>query len=263
MKVVHNIRPGEDPINFLGFEELAEEGLGTDCIFFYAGEPHPSVTMPSDKKKVFFTTEEQAWDKDTTDNCLEHVDKILTICPPEITGRSKREYVFFPFNEKYIPQPVEKEFDAIYCGAATGPHVEEILRSISKYNYRFVSFSQNSLVTDKGVGYLKKLELIAKSKVFPIHNLTGSGTPQIKTRPFEAAFSKTLILCKKDSWNIIEKWFEPKKEFLYYSSESELVELLNTSIKNYDQYQDIINAAYEKAINSYTTRHFIKRYLDE
>jgi spore maturation protein CgeB len=70
-----------------------------------------------------------------------------------------------------------------------------------------------------------------------------------------------LILCKKDNWNIIEKWFEPNKEFLYFENEIDLENLITEILKNYDKYQIIINNAYNKAINNYTTRHFVEKYL--
>lgn len=250
--------PAEDPINYLGFEELAD--IGGDNIFNY-GVPHPKIFQPSDKPKYFFSTEEQSWDIDTTDIVLEYVDKILTICPPSITNRKKREYVFFPFNEKYIPITTNKTFDVIYCGSATGAHVTEILQTISKFDYRFVSFGNQQYVTNVSLSYLDKLKMISESRITMVHSLTGIGTPQIKTRPFEAAFSKSLILCKKDKWNIIEEWFQPEKEFIYYNDGIDLENIIKEVLKNYDSYLSMINAAYEKALDNYTTRHFVEKYL--
>ena len=91
--------------------------------------------------------------------------------------------------------------------------------------------------------------------------MTGTGTPQIKTRPFEAAFCKSLILCKKDQWNIIEEWFEPNTEFLYYEDSNDLYHIIRKALDNYSDYQDIIERAHTKALNNYTTRHFINKFL--
>jgi len=259
MKVIKNHKPCEDPINYLGFEELSH--LGKDCLFFYGGHANEIVFQPTDKPKYFFSTEEQSWDLDTTDTFLDYVDTIYTICPPSITGRKKRKYVFFPFNEKYIPDVTEKIYDVIYCGLATGPHVSEILNTIIKFNYRFVSFMNNGYTTNLSPTYVEKLKLISQSKITVVHNLTGTGTTQIKTRPFEAAFSKSLILCKKDNWNIIEEWFEPNVDFIYYEDNLQLELLISEILKNYDQYKPIIESAYNKSINNYTTKHFIEKYL--
>jgi spore maturation protein CgeB len=111
------------------------------------------------------------------------------------------------------------------------------------------------------VSYSEKIKLISESKIDVVHSLTGSGTPQIKTRPFEAAFCQSLIICKKDKWNIIEKWFEPNKEFLYYENQEELEILIKDVLENYDKYLPIIENAYHRAINNYTTEHFVKKYL--
>lgn len=259
MKVIHSIVNGEDPINYLGFEELAD--LGGDIIFFYGGLPHISCKENQKVPKYFFSSEEQTWDKDTTDVYVNYLDKIFTICPPSVTGRKKRELVFFPFNENYIPKSFSKEFDVIYTGFAKGHHVDEILRGISKFNYRFISFLTTPHVTNINVSYPEKIDFISKSKITVTHNLTGVGTPQVKTRIFEAAFCKSLILCKKDSWNVIENFFEEGTEFLYFENETDLTEKIQNVVDNYEDYIQIVENAYNKAINNYTTRHFVEKYL--
>jgi len=259
MIVIKNHQPCEDPINYLGFEELSH--LGKDCIFFYGGHANNVVFEPSNLPKYFFSTEEQTWDIDTTDHCIDQVEKILTICPPNITGRKKRESCFFPFNEQFIPKQFEKHFDVIYCGLATGHHITEILDVIPKFNYRLVSFRNDGKTTNVSPSYAEKINLISQSKITIVHSLTGTGTPQIKTRPFDAAFCKSLILCKRDDWNIIEEWFEPNKDFLYYNEANDLEEMINKVLNNYDDYLPMIESAHKKALNNYTTRHFIQKYL--
>jgi hypothetical protein len=264
MKVIKNhIKgvggPAEDPINYLGFEELSD--LGKECLFYYGGHPHESCFENSHVPKYFFSTEEQAWDLDTTDNYVDYFDRIYTICPPSVTNRKKRTFVFFPFPESYIPKNFEKIYDVIYTGHATGNHIDEIIRTISKYNYKFVNFGGGQFVTDMNVTYDRKIELISQSKITVVHNLISNDTPQLKTRQFEAAFCKSLILCKKDRFNVIENWFEPNKEFIYFESQSELDEIIQKVINNYEDYLPIVEAAHIKAINNYTTRHFIKKFL--
>jgi len=259
MIVIKNHQPCEDPINYLGFEELSH--LGKECIFFYGGHANQLVLQPSHLPKYFFSTEEQTWDLDTTNHYIDQVEKIFTICPPSITNRLKREYCFFPFNENFVPKNFDKIYDIIYCGNATGGHVSEIIEVISKFNYRLVSQGQTYKVTNPSVLYSEKIKLITQSKITAVHSLTGVGTPQIKTRPFDAAFCKSLILCKRDNWNIIEEWFEPNKEFLYYDDASDMERIINEVINNYEDYLPIIEAAHTRALNSYTTRHFIEKYL--
>jgi spore maturation protein CgeB len=84
--------------------------------------------------------------------------------------------------------------------------------------------------------------------------------PQLKSRPFEAAFSKSLILCKKDPFNVIENYFEPGKEFIYYE-EGNLVETVSTILQSYDNYQLIVDRAFDRAQNEYTSEAFFKKFL--
>lgn len=252
----------QDPINFFGFEKLANQGFGAENLeFYYGGHANNKVFEASSNKKVFFSTEEQCWSRDTTDNFVDHVDKILTICPPEITGRKKREYCFFPFPEEFVPTNFNKDIDLIFTGTAGAQHSDDIISVIKNYNYCFASFLYRPEVTHFNVSYQEKINLIARSKIYPLHNKVGDGNPQIKSRPFESAFCKSLILCLKDEWNIIEKWFEPNKEFLYYNNKEHLNDVIKEVLENYDQYLPVIDAAHNKAVNSYTTRHFVQKYL--
>jgi len=262
MKVVSNFADNyaEDPIRFFNFEEF--ESVAEDVTLFIGSHPHNSIFENDGSKKIFFSTEEQTWNLDSTDKYLNSVEKILTICPPRITNRKKREFVFFPFNLNLIPINFKKEYDASYTGYANGSHVEIILNSIRNFNYRFVSFSNiQNLTTNVNTSYVEKLQLIAQSKCCVVHNLVSNNTPQLKSRPFEAAFCKSLMLVYKDQFNIIEDWFSPEKEFLYFSTEDELKYIISDAIQNYDNYQGIILNAFNRAINQYTTKKFIERYI--
>jgi hypothetical protein len=133
-------------------------------------------------------------------------------------------------NEALVPDQREKKYDVIYTGYATGSHVEMILNTIRGFNYRFVSFEQRfGMVTDVGVSYPEKLRLIADSRACVVHNLTSSNSPQLKSRPFEAAFCKSLMLVKRDSWNLIEQWFTPDVDFLYFTDAEQLAVLIRDS----------------------------------
>jgi hypothetical protein len=84
--------------------------------------------------------------------------------------------------------------------------------------------------------------------------------PQQKTRLLEAAFCRSLILCRKDPFNVIEKFFTPDKEFVYYE-EGRLEEKLRDILVHYDDYVEIIENAYQKATKEYTTLAFFEKYL--
>jgi hypothetical protein len=145
-------------------------------------------------------------------------------------------------------------------------------------------FDYRTVCSDPTIDYQGKLNLISYSRITLVHNQIGIPSearqlvptidwykesilfrdietkeyfPQIKTRTFEAAFCRSLILCWKDDYNIIENFFKRDKEFIYLddnNSEAQIRDIL----LNYENYKPIIDRAYERAMNMYTTRHFLK-----
>ena len=232
--------------------------------------------------------------------------RVLTLCPytaeylNERQGVERRVPIFFPFDEAFIPPKSEKRYDIIYTGHLHPKPIMRDMKLISRFNYRLVSNSGHELVTDRGVGYQEKLDLISQSKITLAHNLlyptvrhvlnvwkypewrdnkafsdiprgliglakrlmTGQGieVPQLKSRVFEAAFCRSLILCKKDNFNVIEKYFTPGEEFVYYE-EGRLVETVNKILANYDAYLPMIDRAYNRTVSQYTTAAFFEKYL--
>lgn len=85
--------------------------------------------------------------------------------------------------------------------------------------------------------------------------------PQLKTRAFEAALCRSLILCRRDPFNMIEKYFEPGKEFVYYEP-GKLAEKVDEILANWSAYEPIIEAAHQKFMNEYTTKRFFEKYLE-
>ena len=206
--------------------------------------------------------------------------------------------VFFPFNERFIPEPREKAFDVIYTGHLVAPAVSRLVDDIAPFNYRLVSQSDDPRVTDRSASYVQKLDLIARSRVTVVQNLLflrpghvravrstdgweeneafadvvrAAATrddaaavevvaPQIKSRVFEAAFCRSLILCRRDRWNVIERFFTPGEEFVYYE-EGELAETLGRLLADFGASRRLINRAFERARAEYTTEAFVERYL--
>lgn len=87
--------------------------------------------------------------------------------------------------------------------------------------------------------------------------------PQIKSRPIETAVNRCLMVVKKDPWNIQEDFFEPDKEFIYYNDKKELQYILEDVKINWKNYEQIVENAFNKAISSYTTEHFINKVKKE
>jgi hypothetical protein len=217
------------------------------------------------------------------------VDKVLTLFPYTATSIDNRIPIFFPFNEKYIRTEFNKTFDIIYSGHYHNPLLSDFIKVIhdNKIDYRVINSSNDIYTTNANCSYIEKLELYSQSKITLCHNLLFVSPyniprykqflnadknlafahldhgimPQIKSRVFEAAFNKSLILCLKDPWNIIEMFFKPETEFIYFENEIDLAEKILYIKNNYKEFEHIIENAYQKAINNYTTQHFYKKYL--
>ncbi len=163
--------------------------------------------------------------------------------------------------------------------------------------------SKDKFITNKDVQHLEKLKLISESKITIVHNLLSFNVryawniqntpwfkdnkafalipkknvlrsilhfflqkeyvvPQQKTRLFEAAFCRSLILCRRDPFNIVERFFLPDKEFIYYEN-GKLEEKLKEVLAHYENYQHIIENAFQRASREYTTQIFFEKYLKD
>ena len=71
--------------------------------------------------------------------------------------------------------------------------------------------------------------------------------PQFKVRTHEITSSKSLMLVKKDPWNLVEDFYEPEKEFVYFETFPELRERIEDIKKNFTDYENIVEKAYERS----------------
>jgi hypothetical protein len=258
------------------------------------------VYLDLEEPNRFFSTD-PAFNRHAYEDSFHH---IFTLCPYTAAwlnrrqGRRRRTPIFFPFNERFIPERREKAFDVIYTGHLVAPAVSRLVDAVAPFNYRLVSQSDDPRVTDRSASYVQKLDLIARSRVTVVQNLlflrpghvravqatdgweeneafadivraaeVGDEAlvneivgPQIKSRVFEAAFCRSLILCRRDRWNVIERFFEPGEEFVYYD-EGELGRTLGRILADFGAYQRMIDRAFERASAAYTTEAFVERFL--
>jgi hypothetical protein len=68
------------------------------------------------------------------------------------------------------------------------------------------------------------------------------------------------MLVLKDDYNIVEDWFKPNQDFIYYER-GNLISTIKNCLENYDKYTDLIESAHQKLMTKYTTSNFIERYL--
>lgn len=286
--------------SFFDDEKILRQGAGKDIAYFEIEEPN-RFFLGAGKK---FPPNEHGGSQSRYRN-------IFTLCPFTAEwlnariGRNQRIPVFLPCNEQTIPPPNKKTIDVVYAGNIIAPEIEKTVQTISHFNYRLISNSQNPLVTDQSASHEAKLELMSRSKVAVVHNLLYPNpiqvrslwqvpgyrdnrafsliprplpafvpgrlaeryiqaheiiVPQVKQRLFEAAFCRSLILCRKDPFNLVERFFAPNQEFVYYE-QGRLFETLTEVLENFDQYTPVVERAYERALREYTTKAFFNTYL--
>lgn len=60
---------------------------------------------------------------------------------------------------------------------------------------------------------------------------------------------KTLVLVKRDWWNVIERWFGAGEHFIYWDDIDDLSGKIKDVVENYDKYADIVDRAYERVMD--------------
>jgi len=290
----------EDVVLFWGYQtpfnkELINQHKDHKHKILYQHE-HPSgLHSPNDEENVKHMGLAEPFDV-VYSNCPNSVEWLNS------THYKSKKYKLgsFLLNEKYIPTgEVEKVKDVCYWGNVFMEKtnvIKDIVESISNFNYQFFT-----LLTDGNVPFARKYatginlprktlwEEIRKCKIMVVQNLLYLSPPeieavkrlpnwethksfnnlnlniipQIKTRGFEAAFNKTLMLVKKDPWNFIEHWFEPGVDFVYYENEETLKSTIEDILNNWEEYTPIIENAFKKAVSKYTTQAFIKKVVKE
>ena len=71
------------------------------------------------------------------------------------------------------------------------------------------------------------------------------------------------MLVKKDPWNVIEHWFEPDVDFVYYDNEETLGASIEEILNDWEKYKILTENAFNKAISNYTTKHLVNKMIKE
>jgi hypothetical protein len=213
------------------------------------------------------------------DHLSENYDVKLTLCKYSSNEfnkkNTKKSYnVFFPIDTILLKEkiwdkynynlgtqiPTWKNINVLYTGNDHFNIIYHFKHIMNKYNEKNIEFPT----------YLSKMETYLHSKIAIVHNILlfmegdeivwdkvpefkgNYIIPQLKSRVFEAACSQCIILCLKDDYNVIEDWFTPNEDFLYFSSKNELDNLIVEILNNYEKYAFLGFNAYNKCMNTYT-----------
>ena len=218
------------------------------------------------------------------DQYLQFVSKLdlkLTICPytanlfNKLIGKDICKPCFFPTNIEYIIDNIgtpcfsNKSNDTLYIGNMVNPFINQL--------YSRSTFK--SPITD----YIYKYEILYKTKILICHNLLflkGHNqlyskitslmpelsnddmiVPQLKSRTFEAGFSLCIPIVYYESSRLIENYFIPDIDFIYFYNLEDLDNKIKLILDNYEKYQYIATNCYNKCISKYTVSRFISTYM--
>lgn len=210
----------------------------------------------------------------------------------------KYKSIFYPFCTSLIPEKQQKKYDVIYHGGIHGKEHVQCLKVMSNFNYRYCTMTKhiNNLTsyhlpfaTNTNLNFKDKINLVAQTKVSVCYNLVHvnpehsqaikqhSGyknneafstlgkwevMPQFKTRMHEAAISQTINLIQRDDWNIAEMYYEPDRDFIYFTDSKDLNKKIKDITLDWKNYSEIVENAYNKSL-SYTTGNFVNKIKGE
>ena len=226
-------------------------------------------------------------------------NEVYTICPytadwiNELQLGTKAVPMPYMHNLKYnVYADIPKTHDVAYCGLIHHEEIASYIRAMSSFKYIFTTIpdynrvsSVNHLATHAGIPNVDKWGVLATSKTAVIQNnlyLTDAQIaavrtlpewdkneafshidegllPQLKSRTVESALCKSLMLVKRDPWNVIEYWFKPGEDFVYFDDAEDLAERVREISTNYEKYEQMIENAYNKVVNFYNTRYIFQR----
>ena len=205
---------------------------------------------------------------------------VYCVCPftcklmNDYFGYEKFKYIPYPYTNTTVTEYGNYDADCSWVGSIHGDDHIKAVECISNFQYKFITSQRNTWMrhphefnkcTHVMLSNEQKLIELSKCKsslsfnmiYMSPNSIKNDGEafelfdqgimPQFKVRCHEIASCKSLMLVKKDPWNLIEDFYEPEKEFLYFENFDELRGMLEDISTNIDKYTNIIEAAYTKS----------------
>ena len=107
----------------------------------------------------------------------------------------------------------------------------------------------------KGIINRCKDEILINGSINSLPPSIGVNVPQFRYRMFEAAFSRTVMLVRDDSY-YTDYFFKRGDQYVPYTEEN-LSDIIDDILCNTKNYQQIADNAYNRALNEYTLENFI------
>ena len=236
-----------------------------DQIKHYRNKIYLNVIMPTDFCGGHRIDQDDKFDQVWT-ICPYSVDWLN-----KIKNTNKYKLTNYPFNAEDIPSNTDKLYDVCYHGGLHGEKWVRMLEVMSAFNYSYMTMTHGinrltqanlSAATDLNLTHWEKLERISQCKISICFNNTSISSlhvsrikslpsyeentafnfidhkiiPQIKSRINEAAFCRTLNLVERDPWNVIEYWYEPGVDFVYFDNLIDLYHKIIHILNNWSDY---------------------------
>jgi hypothetical protein len=219
-------------------------------------------------------------------DAYEHFTEVYCVCPftcdfmNKYYGYEKFIYIPYPYTNTSVNDFYKYDSTACWFGSINGDEHAQMIDTIKKFPYKYITSQQNTWLhhpyeyeacTHVNLSTADKLKEVSKSKASitinklfrtPSNNYNPGVNgidlkifdyyenekilPQFKVRTHEIASCKSLILCKKDPWNLIEDFYDEGKHFIYFDNFAQLEEILHDVENNIEKYIPIIDAAYEQ-----------------
>jgi hypothetical protein len=164
-----------------------------------------------------------------------------------------------------------EKFNNIFCNSCWNH---------TKYSWKdkqsFSARSKISIVFCDFIGSTPKCREFARTNYPWIKFKEGEGitkpvTPQPKHRIFDAAFSKSIILCHKSPFvgedspynPPIEDYLDPSTDFIYFDNDKDLEIKIREILNNYDdeKYKKMTQSAFDKYKNSFDIEKIYEKYI--
>jgi hypothetical protein len=160
MRVIKNLSieiPGTNT-HYFGLDEFSQDDRQQVLLYGYTNleNDYEFNKIKNYKRKIYLNvTMPTEFCSSQSTYADDKFDEIYGICPltvkwlNEIKNVSKYKSIFYPFNEKDIPNTQLKLYDVCYHGGIHGSLYTECLEIMSNFNYRYMTMTHgiNDLTT--------------------------------------------------------------------------------------------------------------------
>ena len=206
---------------------------------------------------------------------------VYSVCPftcefmNQHYGYEKFKYIPYPYTNRSVTEFGNYDADVSWMGSIHGQDPISAVQTMLPFKYKFMTSQRNTwmrhpleftacthvmLPNDEKLVELSRcrsslsfnmiyMSPASKNNHFKAFEKFDEGImPQFKVRNHEIASSKSLLIVKRDPWNLMEDFYEPEKEFIYFDNFEQLHDIIKDVRDNFENYEPIIEAAYQKSL---------------